>query len=161
MRFATKNATIGMLVLALSGCLGDSESPTGPVDPSELIFAQVLGVNLSAMTKTSTGLYYQDQIVGTGAVANAGANVTADYTGWLHNGQQFDTSAGRGPIAISNLGQAQLIAGWNEGLQGMRAGGRRLLVIPHHLGYGATGSGPIPPYATLVFRIDMRTVTPR
>ena len=110
------------------------------------------------MTRSQTGLYHKDLTVGTGATANAGARVTVDYTGWLHNGQQFDSSTGRGPITITSLGTGQVIRGWDEGLMGMRAGGSRLLVIPSHLGYGAAGNGPIPGYATLVFRVDLRTV---
>ncbi len=142
----------------LASCLGDAPSP---VDPEDLTFASELGVNLSAMTLSPTGLYYQDQVVGTGAVATVGSSVTVDYTGWLHSGRQFDSSTGQAPFAIASLGSGRVIAGWDEGLNGMRVGGRRLLVIPSHLAYGASGSGTIPPYATLVFRVDLRSVAAR
>ncbi|MGH7469529.1 MAG: FKBP-type peptidyl-prolyl cis-trans isomerase [Longimicrobiales bacterium] len=148
---------LGALLFGVSACGDDS----GPVDPEDLVFAASLGVNLASMTRSSTGLYHQDQVVGTGALANAGASVTVDYTGWLHDGTQFDTSAGSGPIPVT-LGNRDVIQGWEEGLLGMRAGGRRLLVIPSQLGYGARGAGGvIPPHATLVFRVDMRRVVPR
>src|SRR5688572_28809406 len=144
-------------VFLSAGC---SDDPAGPVDPADLVFAPALNVNLAAMTRSSSGLYMQDEVVGTGALAARGSTVTVDYTGWLHNGTQFDTSAGKSPFTVTNLGSAVVIAGWNEGLIGMRVGGRRLLVIPSHLGYGAAGAGngAIPPHATLVFRVDLRSV---
>ncbi len=151
---------LGTMLVLTAGCL---DEPTGLVDPTDLVFAPELGVRLAEMTRTSSGLYLQDQVAGTGAEANTGASITVDYTGWLHNGRQFDSSAGRGPLPITNLGGRQVIAGWDEGLLGMRVGGRRLLVIPPHLAYGATGAGNgvIPPHATLVFRVELRTVVPR
>ena len=158
MRISNRRSALALCLgalLSLAGCNGDA-GPSGPVDPTELIFANVLGVNLAAMTKTPSGLYLQDQVVGTGAQATAGSSVTVDYTGWLHNGSQFDS----GTYTVTPLGNAQVIAGWNEGLIGMRVGGRRLLVIPSNLGYGAAGAGNgiIPPYATLVFRVELKTV---
>ena len=157
MRQPTLALVLGAMLFVGSAC---SDS-TGPVDPRNLTFAPQLGVDLATMTRSQSGLYYKDLTVGTGALTNVGAHVTVDYTGWLHNGQQFDSSAGRGPITITSLGSGQVIAGWDEGLLGMRAGGTRLLVIPSNLAYGAAGSGPIPGYATLVFRVDLRTVVPR
>jgi FKBP-type peptidyl-prolyl cis-trans isomerase FkpA len=148
---------LGALLFLGSGC----NDAAGPVDPTDLTFAPQLGVDLATMTRSSTGLYYKDLTVGTGAQTTTGASVTVDYTGWLHNGTQFDSSAGTGPITITSLGSGQVIAGWDEGLMGMRAGGSRLLVIPSRLGYGAAGSGPIPGNATIVFRVDLRTVVPR
>src|SRR5688572_2382913 len=143
--------------LLVAGCL---DGGTEPTEPEDLTFAPGLGVNLSAMTRTASGLYLQDEVVGTGAQATVGSTVTADYSGWLHNGFLFDTSSGEQPITVRNLGNAGVIAGWNEGLVGMRVGGRRLLVIPWQLGYGPNGSPPvIPPYATLVFRVTLRSVT--
>ncbi|MEX2285363.1 MAG: FKBP-type peptidyl-prolyl cis-trans isomerase [Gemmatimonadota bacterium] len=143
---------LGLVILA-TGCLGDS---VGPVDPADQTFATGLGVNLSEMTLTQSGLYYKDEVVGTGAVATLGSAVTVDYTGWLHTGFRFDG----GTFQVPSLGAGDVIAGWDEGLQGMKVGGRRLLVIPSHLAYGASGRGSIPPYATLVFRVEVRGVTP-
>jgi FKBP-type peptidyl-prolyl cis-trans isomerase FkpA len=157
MRRPTLALVLGAMLFLGSAC---SDS-AGPVDPADLTFAAQLGVDLATMTRSQSGLYYKDLTVGTGAQTNTGARVTVDYTGWLHNGTQFDSSAGKGPITITSLGSGQVIKGWDEGLMGMRAGGSRLLVIPSSLGYGAAGSGPIPGYATLVFRVDLRTVVPR
>jgi FKBP-type peptidyl-prolyl cis-trans isomerase FkpA len=106
-----------------------------------------------------------DLVVGTGRVAANGNSVTVNYTGWLysdtaaeHKGSQFDTSIGRTPFNF-RLGQRQVIAGWDQGVAGMAVGGRRRLVIPPSLGYGSTGSGPIPPNAALVFDIEVLNVT--
>jgi FKBP-type peptidyl-prolyl cis-trans isomerase FkpA len=145
-----------LLALVLPACNDDA----GPVDPTELTFAPALNVDLSQMTRTSTGLYYRDEVPGTGAVVQVGDRVTVHYTGWLHTGLKFDSSVDRQqPLTVSNIGNANLIAGWNEGLPGMRVGGRRLLVIPSHLGYGGAPQGAIPAYSTLVFRVDMIAAT--
>ena len=147
-----------LLVLLLVGGCGDS--PTGPVDPEELSFAPALGVDLTQMTRTGTGLYIQDEVVGSGAEAVAGATVTVHYTGWFHHGAPLDSSRdpGRTAFTFGPLGSAAVIAGWNQGVQGMREGGHRLLVIPYQLAYGPTGRPGVPPYATLVFRIEMLSV---
>src|SRR5262245_34262114 len=115
MRKPTLALVMGALLLLGSAC---SDS-TGPVDPRDLTFASALGVDLATMTRSSTGLYYKDLTVGTGAQANVGARLTVDYTGWLHNGTQFDSSAGKAPYPITSLGSGQVIAGWDEGLMGM------------------------------------------
>ncbi len=104
------------------------------------------------------GLQKTDVVVGKGAMAKAGDHVTVDYTGKLTNGKQFDTSIGRGPFSFT-LGEGQVIKGWDLGVQGMRIGGKRKLVIPASLGYGATGAGAdIPPNATLVFDVTLRSI---
>jgi FKBP-type peptidyl-prolyl cis-trans isomerase len=110
-------------------------------------------------TTTKDGLKYGDIVAGTGAEAVAGKNVTMQYTGWTSDGKQFDTSrqSGRGPFEVDNLGQGQVIAGWNEGIQGMKLGGVRRLVIPPALAYGdqaPPGSG-IPNNATLTFDVQL------
>jgi len=143
------------VLLFVGGCLGDAL--TGPVDPEDLSYAPALGVDLTQMTRTGTGLYLQDEVVGDGPEALAGATVTVHYTGWFPDGFQFDSSLnpGRTPFTFGPLGTANVIAGWNEGVQGMREGGHRLLVIPYQLAYGPTGTSGIPPYETLVFRIEL------
>jgi FKBP-type peptidyl-prolyl cis-trans isomerase len=105
---------------------------------------------------TSSGLQYIDQIVGTGDTATAGQTVSVHYTGWLTNGKKFDSSVDRGQPFSFRLGVGQVIKGWDEGVQGMKIGGKRKLTIPSNLGYGARGAGGlIPPHATLVFDVEL------
>jgi FKBP-type peptidyl-prolyl cis-trans isomerase FkpA len=125
-----------MLCLAAARC-GDS-----PVAPTTVPFSQA------------------DLSVGTGAEAVAGKVLTVNYTGWLYDatkpdlkGLQIDTSAGT-PFTFT-LGIGQVIAGWDQGLPGMKVGGARRLVIPSSLAYGSVRSGPVPPFATLVFEIEL------
>ncbi|MEK6532470.1 MAG: FKBP-type peptidyl-prolyl cis-trans isomerase [Nitrospirota bacterium] len=105
---------------------------------------------------TSSGLQYIDQVVGTGDTAKAGQTVSVHYTGWLTNGKKFDSSVDRGQPFSFRLGVGQVIKGWDEGVQGMKVGGKRKLTIPSNLGYGARGAGGlIPPHATLVFDVEL------
>lgn len=105
---------------------------------------------------TSSGLQYLDQVVGTGDTAKAGQTVSVHYTGWLTNGKKFDSSVDRGQPFSFRLGVGQVIKGWDEGVQGMKIGGKRKLTIPSNLGYGARGAGGlIPPHATLVFDVEL------
>lgn len=106
-------------------------------------------------------LQYIDVKPGTGAAVKAGDTVTVNYTGWLTDGTKFDSSlnSGRTPFQVQNVGQAQLIQGWNIGLVGMKVGGERRLIIPPALGYGAQGSPPtIPANATLIFDITVVSI---
>ena len=133
------------VLAATAACGGSDSSPTSPSQPG--------------------APYSQTDIrAGTGAEATAGRTLTVNYTGWLYNpsgtdgkGSQFDSSAGRGPFSFV-LGRGQVIAGWDQGVAGMRVGGLRRLVLPPNLAYGASGSGPIPPNATLVFDIELLNV---
>jgi FKBP-type peptidyl-prolyl cis-trans isomerase FkpA len=110
---------------------------------------------MSSIT-TPSGLVIDDVTVGEGAEAVAGQQVTVHYTGWLTNGTKFDSSKDRNDPFVFGLGQRQVIAGWDEGVQGMRIGGTRKLTIPPELGYGARGAGGvIPPNATLVFEVEL------
>ncbi len=111
------------------------------------------------MTTTASGLQYEDTILGTGAIAKAGQYVQVHYTGWLFEngqaGEKFDSSKDRGEPFEFPLGAGHVIRGWDEGVQGMSAGGTRRLVIPPELGYGARGAGGvIPPNATLLFEVE-------
>ena len=113
-----------------------------------------------AFTTTASGLQYEDTIVGTGPEAVPGRNVTVHYTGWLYqDGQQgakFDSSKDRDEPFIFPLGAGMVIRGWDEGVQGMKVGGTRVLLIPASLGYGARGAGGvIPPHATLRFEVEL------
>ncbi len=111
-------------------------------------------------------LQMEDTVVGTGAEARAGQNVRVHYTGWLYDpaaannrGRKFDSSKDRGQPFGFGLGQGQVIRGWDEGVQGMKVGGTRVLTIPPEMGYGARGAGGvIPPNATLVFEVELLSV---
>ena len=110
-------------------------------------------------TTTATGLVYEEIAVGAGAEAVSGQRVTVHYTGWLTDGTKFDSSKDRNDPFKFHLGQGQVIAGWDEGVPGMKVGGARKLTIPPQLGYGARGAGGvIPPNATLVFEVELLAV---
>jgi peptidylprolyl isomerase len=106
--------------------------------------------------KTPSGLSYVDEVVGNGPSPRAGQTVSVHYTGWLTNGQKFDSSLDRGAPFEFVLGQGNVIRGWDEGVASMKVGGKRKLTIPPQLGYGAQGAGNvIPPNATLVFEVQL------
>jgi len=163
-----------VLILAAAACGGEQKADNAnasatstPATPaaapaestmasgSPITFAPALGVDLNSMTKTPSGLAYKDTKVGTGPVAKAGQTATVQYTGWLPDGNKFDSSRDRNEPFKFPLGAGRVIAGWDEGVAGMHVGGRRLLVVPPALGYGAGGAGPIPPNATLVFDVEL------
>ena len=109
-----------------------------------------------ASTTTPSGLVIEELIVGDGAVAGAGQRVRVHYTGWLTNGTKFDSSKDRDDPFVFPLGGGRVIRGWDEGVAGMKVGGKRKLTIPPDLGYGARGAGGvIPPNATLVFEVEL------
>jgi len=105
-----------------------------------------------------------DSVTGAGKEAVAGATAVVNYTGWLYepnapqqHGAQFDSSSGRGPFSFA-LGAGQVIPGWDEGVKGMKVGGKRTLIVPAAMGYGDSGAGPIPPNATLIFEVELLDV---
>jgi FKBP-type peptidyl-prolyl cis-trans isomerase len=107
-------------------------------------------------TTTASGLKYVDQVIGTGELAVAGKTTTVHYTGRLENGTKFDSSVDRGQPFSFPLGAGRVIKGWDEGVQGMKVGGKRKLTIPSDLGYGSRGAGGvIPPNATLIFDVEL------
>jgi len=127
--------------------------------PSSTIPAAAQGAP-GKMTELANGLKYTDTNVGTGAEATKGHKVSVHYTGWLYNngakGAKFDSSLDRGQPFAFGLGAGQVIQGWDEGVAGMKVGGKRTLIIPPALGYGARGAGGvIPPNATLMFDVEL------
>ena len=107
-------------------------------------------------TLTASGLSIDEIVIGEGALAIVGKRVTVHYTGWLTDGTKFDSSKDRNDPFVFGLGQGQVIRGWDEGVQGMKVGGKRKLTIPPALGYGAGGyGGVIPGNATLVFEVEL------
>jgi FKBP-type peptidyl-prolyl cis-trans isomerase FkpA len=115
------------------------------------------------MTTTASGLQFEDTTVGSGAEAKPGQQVTVHYTGWLYQdgaqGAKFDSSRDRNDPFEFSLGAGMVIKGWDEGVQGMKIGGQRTLIIPAALGYGARGAGGvIPPNATLKFDVELLKV---
>jgi FKBP-type peptidyl-prolyl cis-trans isomerase len=107
-------------------------------------------------TTTASGLRYRDEVVGTGAEAKSGDRAVVHYTGKLEDGKKFDSSRDRSEPFEFALGAGMVIRGWDEGVQGMRVGGKRTLIVPADLGYGARGAGGvIPPNATLVFDVEL------
>jgi FKBP-type peptidyl-prolyl cis-trans isomerase len=107
-------------------------------------------------TTTVSGLQYKDAVVGTGATPRTGQTVSVHYTGYLTNGTKFDSSVDRGQPFQFQIGEGQVIKGWDEGVGTMHVGGKRRLIIPPDLGYGSNGAGnAIPPNATLVFDVQL------
>jgi peptidylprolyl isomerase len=130
---------------------------------SPLFGAALIAMTTAATAETVTlpsGLKYQDEVVGTGPEPKAGQQVTVQYTGWLDEGgkkgKKFDSSRDRNQPFTFPLGAGQVIKGWDEGVATMKTGGKRTLIIPPQLGYGARGAGGvIPPNATLIFDVEL------
>jgi peptidylprolyl isomerase len=136
-------------VLVLAGCAGTGDAPApAPLPP---------------MATTPSGLQYADTPPGTGRSPRRGQTAVVHYTGWLYEGgnkgKKFDSSVDKGKPFEFKVGQGQVIKGWDEGVLTMKTGGRRTLIIPPELGYGAQGAPPdIPPNATLIFEVELIAV---
>jgi FK506-binding nuclear protein len=141
-----------LLVLTLSAACGGKEQPAVPIESTT--FAPALGVDLKASTKMPSGLYYRDITPGTGASLAPGQNVGMRYVGSFADGKVFDSNPAPKPVFSFRLGAGQVIQGWDEGLVGMKVGGKRQLVIPANLAYGPNDYGPIPGNSVLVFTVD-------
>lgn len=136
-----------LAMFAISGCAADSNPPQ----------------EKTAMSKNITELVKIDKVVGEGREAEPGINVTVHYTGWLYDpskpdghGEKFDSSVDRHEPFVFFLGGGQVIRGWDEGVAGMKVGGKRTLIIPSYMAYGERGAGGvIPPHATLVFDVEL------
>ena len=142
-----------------------STSVVPPVSDNSAIagsYASELNVEPSVMTRTESGLYYQDIATGEGPAVQAGQTIRVHYTGWLPDGAKFDSSRDRNEPFEVTVGVGNVIPGWDEGLQGMQVGGQRKLVIPPDLAYGDRGAGGvIPPGATLVFDVELLEIVPQ
>ncbi len=136
MTYTRRSIVLTLCALVLFGCTTSSNTTTMP-----------------------NGLQIEDETVGTGDTAVAGKQVEVNYTGTLTNGTKFDSSYDHGQTFTFTLGAGQVIQGWDEGVAGMKVGGKRKLTIPPDLGYGAAGAGAvIPPNATLVFEVELVSV---
>lgn len=113
------------------------------------------GGSAGSTVTTASGLQYIDIQVGTGKEARTGNNVAVHYTGWLENGKKFDSSLDRNEPFTFKIGARQVIKGWDEGVAGMKEGGKRKLIIPYELAYGENGQGPIPARAKLTFDVEL------
>ena len=136
------------------------------VTTSAGVFAVAPSIAMAQVGKTMTtpsGLQITDSKIGTGAAPKTGQTCVMHYTGWLYEngakGKKFDSSVDRGQPFEFPLGQRRVIAGWDEGVASMKVGGKRTLIIPPELGYGARGAGGvIPPNATLIFEVELLDV---
>ena len=129
-----------------------------PSDPNPILFAMAEETQSDTNSRTTeSGLTIIDLVLGEGDEAESGQTVTVNYTGTLENGEQFDTSYGRAPFPFP-LGGGRVIKGWDEGVAGMKVGGKRKLVIPPELGYGSRNMGPIPANSTLIFEVELLKV---
>jgi FKBP-type peptidyl-prolyl cis-trans isomerase len=147
----TSFALAATLALAQSGTAKKATPrPTSASGPSKVT---------GEPKRTVSGLEYWDIKEGTGKTVERHNNVTVNYTGWLTDGKKFDTSIGKAPFTVEDIGNAPVIKGWNEGIIGMKVGGKRQLRIPGDLAYGERGyPGLIPPNATLIFDVEVLDV---
>ncbi|WP_420127910.1 FKBP-type peptidyl-prolyl cis-trans isomerase [Longimicrobium sp.] len=141
-----------LCVLATAGC---AASVPPAIAPESITFAPALQVDLSAMERTPTGVYYRDLVVGQGPPVRRGYRVAVHFAGFLPDGTQFENMSAPQPPVEFELGAGTVIRGWESGLIGMRSGGQRQLVVPASQGYGSRQVGRVPPNATLVFVIKL------
>ncbi len=116
------------------------------------------GANMDNYVTTPDGLKYLDEVVGTGPQVKSGDTVTVNYVGTLENGTQFDSSYSRNQPFTTQIGVGQVIKGWDEGIVGMRVGGKRKLIVPPSLGYANQQVGSIPPNSTLIFEVELLSI---
>jgi len=147
MKMRTPGARLASLFLAAIVAASCGDDPTMPD------FADSLGVDLTTMIQTESGLYYKDLVVGTGAPAEVGKKATVGYSGWLANGTLFDSGSFEFTVGVG-----MVVQGFDEGVLGMKVGGKRTLVMPPNLGYGNKVNGPIPANSTLIFEVELQKV---
>ena len=163
-----------LALLALAACGGDAPAPPAPeplpatpavppahaAAPSAREIPAFVAVADGELTKTASGLQYKDWTVGTGESPAAGSMVQVEYTGWLTDGKLFDSSYKRPDSFRFPLGKGKVIPGWDEGVAGMKVGGKRRLVIPAELAYGSRERPNIPANSTLVFDVELLGIAP-
>jgi len=142
-------AAVALLAVTLTAC-GDEPTPFEVIE--EVTFATSLGIDLADFTELPSGVWIQEDTVGMGDVVVNPSNLTVTYTGWLANGNQFDT----GTFSFAYPGG--VIRGFALGMEGMAEGGVRRIIVPPELGYGESGTGPIPGGAVLIFRVRLTVV---
>lgn len=148
---------------ALLAACQDAPPPRAAVsgDPAQLTFAPALNVKLDSAELRPSGLYVHELVEGTGAVADSMSTVEVHYTGWLADGTKFDSSREQPNGYRFTVGIGQVIGAWDEGIRGMRVGGKRQLIVPPKLGYGDIGMPPdIPRMASLVFEVELMAIGP-
>jgi FKBP-type peptidyl-prolyl cis-trans isomerase len=152
----TKYAAAIAIILALTAIFALAQSATKKSASNTSAPTKVTGNGM----RTPSGVVYWDIRVGTGEVAKEGSHVRVRYTGWLTNGKKFDSSVDAGQPFDFTIGNGEVIKGWEDGVSGMKVGGKRQLRIPPALGYGAEGTpgGPIPPNANLIFDVQLLQV---
>lgn len=155
-------AAVAFATAALAGAsVGACRSVTSPdQNPATVVYSDSLNIRLSEFTKDTSGVYYQDLAVGSGNQAVKGATLSYYYTGYLANGRTFGTNMSATSPLTFVLGNGEVIRGFDRGLLGIRAGGRRRLIVPPSLGYGETSHGTgIPAGSVLIFIVDVPAVT--
>ena len=155
-RYIVAPFVIAIFAIAVAAAQTTAKKPTSAARPNTNAPTKVTGDGV----KTDSGLQYWEIKVGTGSEAKEGSHVRVHYTGWLTTGKKFDSSVDAGKPFDFTIGNGEVIKGWEEGVAGMKVGGKRQLRIPPELGYGASGTpgGPIPPNATLIFDVQLLQV---
>lgn len=158
MHFLRSLSAATLVMLAACDLSTEPDVPD-PIDPAQDTYAPSLGINIATMTKTSTGLYYKDNVIGTGGAAATGDSVLVHYTLWLTNGTKVESSKDQtnplpGRFLIGDVSERATIPGFQQGLIGMQPGGIRVLVIPPQLAWGSRGFPPVQPNANIVFQLE-------
>lgn len=157
MRLSRSILPVFTLALLAACDLSTGPDVPDPIDPANDFYAPALGIDIATMTKLTSGVYIKDKVVGTGGVVAANDSVKVDYTGWMPNGTQFDTSKRTGGKPLEFLvGKGVYIPAFESAVIGMQPGGVRQIVIPTGLAYGAQGlpAAGIPPNTNLIFQIE-------
>jgi FKBP-type peptidyl-prolyl cis-trans isomerase len=145
-----KRAFILLFAAGLAACNVSVDQPNLPTDPATETFDPALGVDIATMTKTPSGAYFKELVIGTGATLTGQPNITFTYIGYVKNGASFESGQQINPYSLQLL-----VSGLQEGIQGMKVGGQRLVVVPSALGFGRTVVGPVPGNSTLIYRFEL------